>query len=53
MYKQYECFHCDAVFKIKTLSDNAITFQDHYVVMFCPYCGGDIEDEVEDDIEDE
>ena len=52
MYKRYECFHCDAIFKIKSLADS-VSFQDHYDVMFCPYCGGDIEEEIEDDIDDD
>ena len=48
--KEYSCYHCDAVFKIKTLSD-----EDMYPVYYCPYCGGDIEDDNndEEDIEEE
>jgi len=52
MHNQFECYHCDAVFKIKALSDTA-TFQEHYEVNFCPYCGGDIEEEVDDESDDE
>lgn len=48
MYKHYECNHCDAVFKVKTLTD-----PETYLVYFCPYCGGDIEDEIEDEADDE
>lgn len=51
--KEYNCYHCDAVFKIRTLSD-----EDLYPVYYCPYCGGDIEDlddaeENEDEIEED
>jgi hypothetical protein len=42
MYKQYECFHCDAVFKVKHDLD------ENYQVYFCPFCGGDIEEETEE-----
>lgn len=41
--KQYECYHCDAIFKIKHSLDDA------YQVYFCPFCGGDIEEEEDDD----
>ena len=47
--KEYNCYHCDAVFKIKTLSE-----EEQYVVMFCPYCGGDVEDvDDEDELDDD
>ncbi len=49
--KEYTCYHCDALFKLKTLSD-----EDLYPVYYCPYCGGDIEDldeENEDDVEED
>jgi hypothetical protein len=40
---QFECYHCDALFKVKA-SSKPDTFQEHYEVMFCPFCGGDIEE---------
>jgi hypothetical protein len=47
MQKQYQCDSCDAEFKIKHALD------DHYYeVMFCPFCGSDIEEEEEDENED-
>jgi len=48
---RYECFHCDASFKIKNTND--ASFQEQYVVYYCPYCGGDIEEEVDDESDDE
>lgn len=51
MYKQYECYHCDAVFKIKSLSDTET--HNHYEVIFCPFCGGDIEEEIDGESDDE
>ena len=43
--KEYSCYHCDGVFKIKTLLE-----EDLYPVYYCPYCGGDIDEpETEDD----
>ncbi len=48
---KFECYHCDALFKIKSLNTDS-TLQD-YIVMFCPYCGGDIEEEEEDTLEDD
>jgi len=44
--KQYECYHCDAIFKIKhSLQDET------YQVYFCPFCGGDIEEEGDEDMD--
>jgi hypothetical protein len=41
------CSHCDAGFKIKHAQN-----LDYYVVTFCPFCGGDIEEEEEEDQDD-
>ena len=48
MYKQYECYHCDAKFKLK------LQFEDNnYQVYFCPFCSGEIEEEREEEIDDD
>ena len=51
MLKQCECFHCDAIFKVKNSNDQSV--QDQYVVYYCPYCGGDIEEEHEEELDDD
>lgn len=46
--RQYSCYQCEAVFKIKHSLDES-----YYEVMFCPFCGADIdEEEEEDEIDD-
>lgn len=52
MSQKYECWNCDAVFKIKNFNEE--TFQEQYEIYYCPYCGGDIdvpdnEDNIEED----
>jgi DNA-directed RNA polymerase subunit RPC12/RpoP len=42
----YFCTECDAIFKIKHDLDK------YYEVMFCPFCGGGIDDEKEEDEDD-
>ena len=48
MQKQYQCDSCDAEFKIKHSMDD-----DAYEVYYCPFCGGEIdnEEDQEDDFE--
>ena len=48
---KFECLHCDAVFKVKNLNED--TFKGQYEIYYCPYCGGDIEEEEEDILEDD
>ena len=43
MQIQLQCDNCDAEFKIKHNLD-----EKYYEVMFCPFCGGEIAEEVED-----
>ena len=40
------CVSCEAEFKIKHTMDEA-----YYEISFCPFCGEDLEDDYEDDIE--
>jgi DNA-directed RNA polymerase subunit RPC12/RpoP len=47
MYKQYKCYSCDAEFKIKHSLDS-----DAYDVYYCPFCGGEIEDEEDEELDD-
>lgn len=47
MQKQYQCDSCEAEFKVRHSLDET-----YYEVMFCPFCGGDITDEEEDDTDD-
>lgn len=48
MNKTFTCDNCDAEFKIKHSLDES-----YYEVMFCPFCGADIdEEEEEDEIDD-
>ena len=48
MYKRYGCDNCDADFKIKNnLTDEV------YEVYYCPFCGGEIEDETDEDEHDD
>jgi len=41
------CDSCDAEFNIKHILD-----EHYYEVMFCPFCGSDIEEEEEDEVDD-
>jgi hypothetical protein len=43
MQIQLQCDNCEAEFKIKHNLDEM-----YYEVMFCPFCGGEIAEEVED-----
>jgi len=45
--KEYICFNCDSEFEIKPLYD---TESD---VKFCPFCGSELEEEIDDEIDDE
>jgi len=45
--KHYTCDSCDAEFNIKHTLD-----EHYYEVMFCPFCGSDIEEEDEDEVDD-
>lgn len=48
MQKQYTCNECDAEFKVKhQLNDT------YYEVNFCPFCGKEIWEEDEDEIEED
>lgn len=47
MQRQYQCDNCDAEFKIKHSLDDA-----YYEVMFCPFCGGDIAEEDEEETDE-
>lgn len=44
MNNHYHCDHCDAEFKIRHSLNES-----YYEVMFCPFCGGDITEEKEED----
>jgi hypothetical protein len=46
--KHHECIECDAVFKISHDLD-----EDYYKVTNCPFCGAEMDDDQQDDIEDE
>ena len=48
MQKQYQCENCEAEFKIKHSLD-----EKYYEVNYCPFCGGEITDESEDDSDDD
>ena len=50
MNQKYQCWSCDAVFKVKNFVEEFI--QDQYEVYYCPYCGGDIEDDQLDNDDD-
>ncbi len=43
----FECVECDAVFKIKYDLD-----EDYYKVQHCPFCGAEIDEDQQDEIED-
>lgn len=45
--KEYTCFNCDSEFEIKPLYDTELD------VTFCPFCGSELEEEIEDEIDDE
>jgi PHP family Zn ribbon phosphoesterase len=45
--KQFTCDHCDADFKIKHSLDES-----YYEVMFCPFCGGEINEGDEDEVDE-
>lgn len=42
--ESYQCSQCDADFKIKHTQN-----KEYFIVSFCPFCGGDIEPEEEDE----
>ena len=46
--KGYECFECDAVFKIKHDLE-----EDYYKVSYCPFCGEEFDNEQEFDYEED
>lgn len=45
--KHYSCYHCDATFKIKHSLD-----EKYYEVNFCPFCGSDIEEQEDEEVDD-
>ena len=47
MQKQITCYNCEANFKIKHTLDEA-----YYEVNFCPFCGGEIEDDEDEETDD-
>lgn len=47
MQTQYQCDHCEAKFKIKHSLD-----ENYYEVNFCPFCGGDIAEQEDDEPDD-
>ena len=47
MNQKYQCWNCDAVFKVKNFVEEFI--QDQYEVYYCPYCGGDIDEPKQED----
>lgn len=47
MQKTFQCDNCDAEFKIKHNLD-----EHYYEVNFCPFCGGEIAAEEEDETDD-
>lgn len=48
MYKQYSCNECDAEFKVKHSLDET-----YYEVNFCPFCGKEIWEEDEDEVDED
>jgi hypothetical protein len=43
----FSCVQCDAIFKVThNLEDS------YYEVMFCPFCGAEIDDETEEEEDD-
>lgn len=48
MQNKYNCSNCEALFTVKHNLDEA-----YYEVIFCPFCGAEIEEEQEDGLEDE
>jgi hypothetical protein len=44
----FECVECDAVFKIKYDLDD-----DYYNVLYCPFCGSEMDDDQRDEYEDD
>jgi hypothetical protein len=46
--KGYECFECDAVFKIRHDLET-----EYYTVGFCPFCGEAMDDEQEFEYEED
>lgn len=47
MQRNYQCDSCDAEFKIKHSLDEA-----YYEVNFCPFCGGQIEEDDDEETDD-
>lgn len=43
----YHCSNCDADFKLKHTLDSS-----YYEVNFCPFCGGEIDNEEEEESDD-
>jgi hypothetical protein len=46
--QHFECVECDAVFKIKYDLD-----EDYYNVLYCPFCGAEMDEDQKDEYEDE
>ena len=44
----FECVECDAVFNIKYDLDD-----DYYNVLYCPFCGSEMDDDQRDEYEDD
>jgi rRNA maturation endonuclease Nob1 len=47
MQRNYNCDSCDAEFKVKHSLDET-----YYEVNFCPFCGGQIEEDDDNETED-
>lgn len=48
MQNKYNCGNCEAEFKVKHNLDDS-----YYEVVFCPFCGAEIDEEQEDGTEDD
>ena len=46
--QHFECVECDAVFKINFDLD-----EDYYNVMFCPFCGSEIDEDQRDEYDED